>query len=205
MASEYSLGNFPRDCEAYIFDLDGTLADSMPVHFTSWRRAFEEHGATFEFTWELFYQYAGVGGVDTIEQLERRFGQSLPVQAIMQMQHELLLTGLDEVVPIAEVASVAHELKQAGAKVAVASGGEREHVWDTLRIIGMEEFFPVVVTKDDVSRSKPDPETFLLTARLLGANPQRCLVFEDSELGVQAAQAAGMDWVYYPPDMQRFS
>lgn len=200
----YALESFPRDYEGYIFDLDGTLADSMPIHFRSWRQAFVEHGAKFDFTWQLFYQYAGAGGLDTIVSLGERHGQELPAEAIMALQHDLLIAGLPTVEPIAQVVAIAQQLKAAGAAVCVASGGERDHVLDTLRVIGLENFFPVVVTKDDVVNSKPHPETFLLAAERLGVNPRRCIVFEDSLLGVQAATSAHMDYVYLAPDMHRF-
>lgn len=205
---DWSRGDFSDFCrayEGYIFDLDGTLADSMPAHYRSWRQAFADNGAAFDFTWKLFYEHAGVGGLDTIHKLSARFNQPLPAEAIMEQQHGLLMEYLMQVEPVAEVAALARELKAQGAKIAVASGGEREHVLDTLRLIGLEDFFPVIVTRDDVQHSKPHPETFLRAAQWLGiAQPSRCVVFEDSLIGVDAARAAAMDWVYLPPDMQRF-
>lgn len=187
---------------AYIFDCDGTLADSMPHHYGAWATAFRQHGANFDFTWELFYSMAGVGLHDSVEQLNQRFGDRLDPEAVVQTQAQLHRAGVEAIKPIEPVVNLARQLARQ-TPVAVASGGDRIQVHGTLRAIGMENLFPVVVTIDDVSRGKPAPDLFLLAAERLGVEPTRCLVFEDSQLGLQAAEAAGMQWVYIEPGPYR--
>jgi beta-phosphoglucomutase family hydrolase len=178
--------------DAYIFDCDGTLADSMPLHLRAWRAALLEAKASFAFTWEHFMSRAGMKTHDTVVELNREFGlQMIPEQvALNQNEHYKQLS--HEVQALAPV--VAQARACAGvARVAVASGSHRSDVLDTLKRVGVSELFEVVVTADDVEHGKPAPDVFLLAAQGLGVAPERCLVFEDGPLGVQAARAAGMD------------
>lgn len=188
-----------RNFAGYIFDCDGTLADSMPVHYRAWRRAFEAHGASFTFDWKLFYSLAGIGHADSIRMLNERFGDRLDPDGVMASQAEFLETTFDQVGPIAPVVALARELARR-APVAVGSGSSRAHVLSALKAIGMAGFFEHIVSKDDVCRSKPDPETFLKCAELMGVPPQDCLVFEDGEPGLVAAERAGMATVYVDPE-----
>lgn len=184
----------------YIFDCDGTLADSMPPHYRAWLEAFRKHGAKFEFTWELFYSMAGTGLHDSVKILNKRFGDTLDPEAVVNTQSAYLEAAFEHMLPIEPVVMLARELAKTDP-VSVASGGGRHHVLSTLRVIGMEDFFKVIVTKDDVVHSKPHPETFLKAAELMGVPAGECLVFEDSKLGLQAAESAGMRWVYIEPDL----
>lgn len=188
------------DFAGYIFDCDGTLADSMPPHFRAWRYAFEKHKAKFDFTWDLFYSMAGTGLHDSVRLLNERFGDTLDPEEVVHTQSEKLTAEFQHMKPIEPVVSIARELHKLHP-VAVASGGGREHVEETLTAAGVRELFDVVVTKDDVTHSKPHPESFLKAAELMGVPPEKCLVFEDSKLGLQAAEAAGMKWVYIPPEV----
>lgn len=183
----------------YIFDCDGTLADSMPPHFMAWRKAFEEHDANFDFTWELFYTLAGTGLHESVRLLNRRFRDTLDPDAVVRTQSRYLDETFQYMRPIEPVVQLARELAQKHP-VAVASGGGREHVMATLKAIGLEHFFRVIVTQEDVARSKPAPDAFLKAAELMGVPPEQCLVFEDSKLGLQAAETAGMRWVYVEPE-----
>ena len=187
------------DFAGYIFDCDGTLADSMPIHFRAWHHAFTQHGARFRFDWELFYSLAGVGHRDSVELLNERFADTLDPAAVIATQAERLETSFHEVGPIEPVVTIARELA-AVHPVSVGSGSSRRHVLAALEAIGMAEFFEHIVSKDDVSRSKPDPETFLRCAELMGVAPDRCLVFEDGALGLEAAQSAGMATVFVDAD-----
>ncbi len=184
---------------AYIFDCDGTLADSMPAHYRAWKHAFESHGAVFDFTWELFYQQAGVGMHDSVINLNQQFNDTLEPDAVIETYNDKMLEEHDTVGPIEPVLLLARRLAQK-YPVAVASGGSREHVTKTLRLIDALELFPVIITKEDVVNSKPAPDTFLLAAEKLGVEPERCLVFEDSQLGLEAARRAGMDSVFIDPE-----
>lgn len=183
----------------YIFDCDGTLADSMPMHFEAWSQAFQRHNAQFDFTWELFYSLAGTGTLHSVEQLNKRFGDNLVPEAVAESQSEIIHQLLEKLEPIPEVVALAQRYAEAGYPISVASGGTRPHVHKTLEIIGVAEIFPVVVTQEDIVNSKPAPDIFLLAAEKMGVPPHECLVFEDSLLGIEAADRAKMQSVYIDP------
>jgi beta-phosphoglucomutase-like phosphatase (HAD superfamily) len=194
--SKFVLHLPPRRYEAFIFDCDGTLVDSMPLHFAAWRDAFGRFQAPFEFTWSLFQSRAGMGLEQTVRELNLQFGASLDPVAVVQAQVAASERLLETVRAIDPVAHFAREVA-ATSPVSVASGGKRHHVARSLRVTGLEVLFPVVVTQEDVTRGKPDPEMFLLAAERMGVGPAQCLVIEDSPLGLEAAKAAGMGaaWV----------
>jgi HAD superfamily hydrolase (TIGR01509 family) len=163
----------------------------MPVQWRAWRAAFTKCGATFDFGWELFYSRAGVGMEETVRQLNAQFGANLDPVAVVrhQLSHyeEFALT----VEPIAVVLEIAQR-ERLRAKLGVASGSGRHHVERSLTVTKMRDLFSVVVCQEDVTRGKPEPEMFLLAAGKLGVAPERCLVVEDSPLGIEAARRAGM-------------
>lgn len=179
-----------RDYRAFIFDCDGTLVDTMPLHQKAWISALEAHGAPFEFTWELFMRRAGMTLERTVEELNIEFGSNLDPVLVARHQRAEYERLLDRIEPIEEVVSFARA--RAGAPMAVASGGDRETVERSLAAIGVRELFPVVVVAADVVRGKPEPDLFLLAAERLGVRPEECLVFEDSPSCVEGARRAGM-------------
>jgi HAD superfamily hydrolase (TIGR01509 family) len=182
------------DFGGFIFDCDGTLADSMPLYHRAWRRALAAHGASFDFTWELFMSRAGMSTALTVEGLNLEFGTTLETVSIEACQHAEYLALIEEVEPIAAIVEVAR--KYFGKlPMSVASGGARPLVERTLELIGVKELFPVVVVAADVPRGKPEPDIFLLAAERMGVPPAACLVFEDGEPGLVAARRAGMQAV----------
>ena len=183
----------PLTCEygGYIFDCDGTLADSMQVHHRAWRAALRAHGAAFEFDWQLFMSRAGMSLPKTVEGLNRQFGLDMDPEAVTAAQRELYERFLPTVQPLAPVVELALLVART-RPVSVASGGERRVVRRTLELIGLGETFPVVVTAEDVTHGKPAPDMFLLAAERMGVAPAQCVVFEDSQLGIEAAERAGM-------------
>lgn len=184
----------PGDFSAFIFDCDGTLADSMPLYHRAWQRALTAHGARFEFTWELFVSRAGMSTALTVAGLNAQFGTTLEAESVERHQHAEYLTLVEEVRPIAAVVELAR--RHAGRlPMSVASGGARGLVERTLELIGVKDLFPVVVVAADVPRGKPEPDIFLLAAERMGVSPERCLVFEDGEPGLLAARRAGMQAV----------
>lgn len=170
----------------------------MPAHYDAWRHAFKVNNASFDFTWELFYSMAGMGHHDSVLMLNARFGDRLDPEAVLEAQHARLETVYHTIGPIQPVVDFAREVAQTHP-VAVASGGRRPQVLEALRLAGLENFFEIIVTKEDVTRSKPAPDSFLLAAERLGVSPLGCVVLEDSKLGLQAAEAAGMHPVYIDP------
>lgn len=184
--------------EGFIFDHDGTLSLSMHVHFDGWIHSYRKNGGEFELTRELAQSYAGVGMHETVEIMNQRFGCSMDPQQVVADQEAYYLANLHRVVPYLPVVEFARQV--AGSHpVSVASGGTRATVSRTMQAIDIFELFPVIVTQEDVDRSKPAPDIFLLAAEKMGVPADRCLVFEDSHLGIQAAEAAGMASVLVTP------
>ena len=184
--------------EGFIFDHDGTLSLSMHVHFDGWIHSYRKNGGEFELTRELAQSYAGVGMHETVEIMNQRFGCSMDPQQVVADQEAYYLANLHRVVPYLPVVEFARQVA-ASHPVSVASGGTRDTVSRTMQAIDIFELFPVIVTQEDVDRSKPAPDIFLLAAEKMGVPADRCLVFEDSHLGIQAAEAAGMASVLVTP------
>jgi len=190
----------PRERYAgYIFDCDGTLADTMPIHHGAWLSALRKHGASFDFGWELFMSRAGKTIELTVAELNEQFGTALEPLLVAADQR----AGFDVLAPtvlaLAPVVEFARARAAEGAKVSVASGGDALTVNRTLRTIGVADLFQIVVTAEEVTHGKPAPDLFLLAAERMGVAPERCLVFEDAALGILAAERAGMDSVLVIP------
>ena len=184
-----------RTYAGYIFDCDGTLVDSMPLHFRAWRAAFRQHGASFDFDWALFVSRAGMPLETTVEALNQQFGSTLDPKRVVEVQLATYRTLLAEVTAIEPVVAFARQVAASGAQVSVASGGQRPEVETSLRSIGLLDLFRLIVAGNEVAHGKPDPEILLRCAEGMGVAPEDCLVIEDGELGIEAARRAGMDWV----------
>ena len=185
-----------RRFAGYIFDCDGTLADTMPLHYRAWLRLVGESGGSFSES--LFYSLGGRPTEQILVLLRDEHGLRVTDLAAAALRKEEYFAELiHEVRPIDAVLRVAREMHGI-APLAVASGGLRKYVELTLRAIGARELFDVVVCAEDSSRPKPFPDPFLEAARRLEVAPQDCLVFEDSRLGIDAATAAGMQSVFVP-------
>ena len=189
----------PGEFAGYIFDHDGTLSLSMHVHFDGWIHSYRKNGGNFTLTRELAQSYAGVGMHETVEIMNERFGCSMDPQQVVADQEEYYYANLDQVIPYKPVVEFAQRVA-ATHPVSVASGGTRPTVTKTMEAIGVLDLFSIIVTQEDVERSKPAPDIFLLAAEKMGVAPEKCLVFEDSHLGIQAAEAAGMATVLVTPD-----
>lgn len=185
------------DFRAYLFDMDGTIADTMPLHFVAWTKAVEEAGGTFPK--KLFYELAGVPIVQVVERLNQTFGYTLDPVAVAHRKEALYLEMLDQVSPIASVLEHIH-LQHRRIPLAVVSGSPRDSIIRTLTAIGLLDRFDTLVGAEDYTHGKPHPEPFLVAARRLGVEPQHCLVFEDADAGIRSAEAAGMKWVHVKGD-----
>jgi beta-phosphoglucomutase-like phosphatase (HAD superfamily) len=185
-----------REFGAYIFDCDGTLADTMPLHYRAWKRIVAELGGSFP--QELFYQWGGKPTAQILSLLRDEHGLKVDdVQKAAERKEEYFLEMIDQVKPIEAVLQIAR--RWFGIKpMAVASGGFRRQIQRTLDALGIRCLFNTIVCVEDYARGKPFPDPFLEAARRLNVLPAECLVFEDSPLGVQAAQAAGMQFVFVP-------
>jgi beta-phosphoglucomutase-like phosphatase (HAD superfamily) len=190
--------------DGFIFDCDGTLADSMPIHYRAWTESLTDKlgRPSIEFSEELFYHFGGMPAREIVARLNRDFGWQLDPEKTAHEKEEHFLTLLNLIGPIPETIAALHSLGR-DAKVAVASGGLTHIVRDTLGFVGLQvgpgEHIKHLVGSDQVQHGKPNPELFLKAAEKLGVEPARCLVFEDAEPGFLAAQAAGMAFIDVRP------
>lgn len=182
--------NLHHHYDGLIFDMDGTLADTMPTHFIAWSQSMKEHGITF--TEERFYALGGVPAVKVIEILAEEQGVELvDVEAIADAKEVLFLELIGEVQPIVPVKMIA-EFHKEHIPLAIATGSETWVAEKILTGLGILDWFAAIVGADQVENPKPAPDTYLLAAERLGIDPKRCHAFEDTQLGMDAAAAAGM-------------
>lgn len=182
--------------EGYIFDLDGTLVDSMPLHYKAWRLALARAGASADvFMEDEFYSCGGKSANDVVGFLNSRYGLVMDTEATAADKRRIYLELLEKegMSPITEVIEFVHSL--GNAPKAIATGSAIPGARRTLEAAGLEDLFDVILTPEDVEHGKPAPDMFLLAAERLGAAPDRCVVFEDAVPGITAAAAAGMDCV----------
>lgn len=179
---------------ALIFDWDGTLADSRNANYRALSEALGSHGVALGEEWYL--ARTGTSTAELIAELVDQTGVTLDVPA-SRVVEECERHYLDHVHEVGEIRWVADIARHAHGRVpiAVASGGTRSIIEATMRATGLARLFDVVVSREDAGRGKPAPDIFLLAARRLDAEPGRCLVYEDSDEGVEAAKASGMDVV----------
>jgi HAD superfamily hydrolase (TIGR01509 family) len=184
---------------AFIFDLDGTLADTMPSHYAAWTAIAARHGLVFPEA--RFYALGGVPTTKIAAMLIAEAGLPLDPGAIAlekeQAYFERLAAGAG-IQPIEVVVSLARRHRAEGP-LAVASGGVRRVVTRTLEALGIADWFAAVVAAEDTSRHKPEPDVFLEAARRLDADPATCTVYEDTDIGLEAARRAGMRGVDVRP------
>lgn len=177
---------------ALIFDCDGTLADTMPLHWQAWKVIQDRH--RFQFPEDRFYSLGGVPSRDILSLLKSEQQLDLNPIAVALEKEETYLQKLAEVTPMQRVVDIAHA-HQGRLPMAVASGGTRKVIELVLQHLGIRDLFQAVVTSEDVVRQKPAPDIFLEAARRLGVDPVHCRAYEDTDLGLEAIRAAGMEAV----------
>ena len=172
-----------------IFDIDGTISDTMPIHLIAYQQTAAEYG--FEISSELFYSLSGIPAYQTSCLLKEKFNQDFDPQEFADKKEYHFLQNIHKAAPIEPVVKIIREY--AGIlPMACGTGGSRFYANKTLELAGVRDFFEFVVTAEDVENHKPHPDTFLRAAELIGVSPELCQVFEDSKLGLQAAHNAGM-------------
>jgi HAD superfamily hydrolase (TIGR01509 family) len=191
----------PRgDFSAYLFDCDGTIADSMPLHYIAWKQALGEWDC--EFDEKLFYEWGGMPIVEIVATLNRQRGPRMPVEQVAHRKENLYFRLLPQLKAVPEV--LEHiEARHGQVPFAVVSGSALDSVTASLTTLGLLDRFDTLVCAGDYQRSKPHPEGFLLAASRLGREPRSCLVFEDTAMGIEAATSAGMASVKVPPPWER--
>ncbi len=180
-----------RPARAFIFDLDGTLADTMPAHYVAWTAVARKYGLSFPEA--RFYAMGGVPTTKIAALLIQEAGLSLDPQVVSLEKEQayfdsLAPEGIRAIAPVLELA----RRHRAEGPLAIASGGVRRVVMRSLEALGITDWFGAIVSAEDTARHKPEPDVFLEAARRLNADPATCTVYEDTDIGLEAARRAGM-------------
>jgi HAD superfamily hydrolase (TIGR01509 family) len=184
-------GNF----RAYLFDCDGTIVNSMPLHYIAWKTVLAEWNCVYDES--LFYSWGGKPTREIISDLNRMQGLNMPVESVAEQKENLYFELLPQLQTIPEV--LEHmDAQQGRIPFAVVSGGRQESVVRSLAAVGLLDKFDTIVGSEHYVNGKPAPDPFLVAAERLGVAPGDCLVFEDTDMGIQAATAAGMASVKVP-------
>ena len=178
--------------QALVFDFDGTLVDSMPMHFRCWQRTLQTVGLTFDHA--TFQRWGGVPTREIVRRLSEAQSVAVDVEAIVAAKEACTRAHAHEAVPIEPVLEIARA-HRGHLPMAIATGGPRALVGPRLEALGVHAWFGAIVTADDVAQGKPHPEPFLRAAELLGVDPTRCRAYEDAPAGIESARAAGMEVV----------
>jgi HAD superfamily hydrolase (TIGR01509 family) len=193
--------NLPeRTFGAYLFDCDGTIVDSMPLHYIAWKKSLDEWNCAFEE--ELFYAWGGRPVTEIIEALNQQHGLSMPVDVVAKHKENFYYELLPQLKAIPEVVEQIHA-QHGNIPLAVVSGSRRNSVMSSLTALGLLKKFDTLVCAEDYEKGKPAPDCFLIAAERLGVPPGDCLVFEDTDMGIEAATAAGMESVRIPAPLER--
>ena len=175
-----------------IFDCDGTLADTMPLHWRAWQLVTQRHG--IHFPEERFYSLGGVPSRDILKMLAREQGVSIDHIAVSHEKEEVYLPMMVRIEPIHAVVEIAKS-NHGKIPMAVASGGTQKIIGLVLAHLKIRHLFDVLVTSEMVTHQKPAPDIFLEAAQRIGVDPQFCRAYEDTALGLRAIRAAGMEAV----------
>jgi HAD superfamily hydrolase (TIGR01509 family) len=188
------------DFHAYLFDCDGTIVDSMPLHYIAWSRALGEWGCPFPE--DCFYAWGGVPAEGIIARLNDEHGLHMPVAEVAAHKEKYYYENLAHLEAVPEVLE---QINAAYGRIpfAVVSGSTRESVEKSLTQLNLIDKFPIRICAEDYTHGKPNPECYLKAASALNIDPSHCLVFEDTDMGIEAAKAAGMAWVRVPAPWER--
>jgi len=180
----------PEYIRGLIFDCDGTLVDSMPLHMKAWEHAITQAGGKWDY--DFIFSKKGMQGKDILASYNDSFGMNLEVEQTARVKQEYFRKYCAEMKPIDAVVDIVHRYASR-LPMAIASGGSRENVLLSLELIGIKQYFTVIITADDKDvQPKPSPEIFLEAARRIHIDPRVCQVFEDGDIGLEAARKAGM-------------
>jgi len=179
----------PKNVKGLIFDLDGTVANTMQNHFVAWRTAVSPFG--IDFTGELFGQLTGMPKAATILKMNELFGTDMNTDEVGKVKADVYKKLVYETKEISVVTDVVRKY-HGKLPMSIGTGSTQFGARRTLSILGLEDYFNPIITADDVLNFKPAPDTFLKCAELMGVKPEDCLVFEDGILGIQAAESVGM-------------
>ena len=189
MMKEFFLIEVPKHIKGLIFDCDGTLVDSMPLHMEAWENAVNKFKAPWNY--DFFFSKKGMREIEIGSIYKKEFNFDLNENDLVEEKHKYFKNHLSSLKPIEPVVQVANKY-QGKLPMSVASGGTRENVVGQLQSLGIINLFDHILTADDNIKPKPEPDLFLFAAKLMNVEPEYCQVFEDGEFGIQAAVKAGM-------------
>jgi len=174
-----------------IFDMDGVLADTGPIHYQSWKRLANEIGV--EFTREFFEETFGQKSIPITKRLVGNQIEKTKIRRWANLKEKYYREMIrDKISPLPGVISLIIDLKKHKCKLAVASSGPPENVELLIESLNIRKYFEIFITAADVENGKPKPDAFLIAADKLNANPKNCVVIEDAPVGIEAAKRAGM-------------
>ncbi|MBT3346272.1 MAG: HAD-IA family hydrolase [Gemmatimonadetes bacterium] len=196
-----SIWTVPAGCQGLIFDCDGTLVDSMPLHYQAWTTVLQRHA--LHLTEARFYEWAGLPIDEIVSRLAREQSIDVDASAVAAERdtcfHSMPASALHPVEAVVDIARRYH----GQLPMAVATGSTTASASASLRAIGILEWFDAVISSHDAGRPKPAPDVFLLAAERINLAPSSCVAFEDGDAGLLAAQAAGMGTVDIRPWLPR--
>lgn len=178
-----------NNSKGLIFDLDGTLADSMPIHFKAWKLTAIENG--FDYTEKQFLDTAGMPTYKIVTVINKEMGLNLDPGKFSRRKEEIFLENIKDLKLIQPVGDIVKEFHNR-LPMSIGTGGKKEIAKLTLEILGFDKYFDIIVSAEDVENHKPYPDTFLKCAELMKVAAEECQVFEDGEMGLLAASRAGM-------------
>jgi len=182
----------PSNIKALIFDCDGTLVDTMPLHMEAWKKAFEMNGRAFPY--DFIDSIKGTPLPEIVQMYNEKFNDDLDFEKVAKYKSDLTHESIKKAKPIKPVVDVALKNKNL-MPMSVASGGSKYNVHSSLISAGIINLFSPILTSQDKIPGKPNPDIFLECAMQMNVAPEDCLVFEDGDLGIEAAKRAGMQFV----------
>lgn len=177
------------DARALIFDLDGTLSNSLPVHMATWNKVGEVYG--FKFDPQIMLEMTGRATIEFARRIVEQYNLSVDPEEIVKLKQQSFRDSAQLLEPVSEIISVVKKY-YGKLPMAIGTGASRKSTEVQLNELQIAQYFDGIVTADDVIRHKPNPDTFLKCAELMGVEPEKCQVFEDGDLGIEAAKKAGM-------------
>lgn len=184
-----------NNIKSIIFDMDGVIFDTELVYLEIWSKVFEKYG--YKLQKEVYAEVLGTGRENVKKVFLNNYGNELPIDKMYRKKDEDLEKAVDKGIPLKQGAyEILSYLKNNNYKIALATSASKERALKQLRYADIEKFFDVIVSRDDVKETKPNPDIFLKAAKKLNVNPNECIVIEDSSAGIKAAFNAGMAGIH---------
>lgn len=184
-----------NNIKSIIFDMDGVIFDTELVYLEIWSKVFEKYG--YKLQKEVYAEVLGTGRENVKKVFLNNYGNELPIDKMYREKDEDLEKAVDKGIPLKQGAyEILSYLKNNNYKIALATSASKERALKQLRYADIEKSFDVIVSRDDVKETKPNPDIFLKAAKKLNVNPNECIVIEDSSAGIKAAFNAGMAGIH---------